>query len=154
VLSNHTEATVIIGEFEGLASPARRDSAHLLVELMLQPGSTVVSLNNAWEHGILGLNHGVSVNEEAIPIGHLGYLGPGQQQLTITTTEPARVMLLGGEMWPEPVLMWWNYVARTRSEIIEAHREWTNRTRESERFGSVASPLAAIDVDPPPWPVR
>jgi hypothetical protein len=44
--------------------------------------------------------------------------------------------------------MWWNYVARHRDEIIDAHDQWTRR---DERFGAVASALEPIDVPPPPW---
>jgi hypothetical protein len=46
------------------------------------------------------------------------------------------------------LLMWWNFVPRTRDEITSAHREWTQR---AERFGHVDSPLPRIDVGPPPW---
>ena len=48
----------------------------------------------------------------------------------------------------EPVLMWWNYVARDRDEIAAAHADWT---AGSERFGHVASPLPRVDIGPPPW---
>jgi hypothetical protein len=44
--------------------------------------------------------------------------------------------------------MWWNYVARTRDEIITAHDDWA---AGAERFGHVDSQLPRIDVDPPPW---
>ena len=44
--------------------------------------------------------------------------------------------------------MWWNFVARTREEILTAHADWTAAT---ERFGHVASPWRRIEVDPPPW---
>jgi hypothetical protein len=45
--------------------------------------------------------------------------------------------------------MWWNYVARSRDEIILAHRDWL---AGAERFGSVRSPLPRIVIDGPPWP--
>ncbi len=48
----------------------------------------------------------------------------------------------------EEVRMWWNYVARTREEIVIAHREWTD---DSGRFGHVESRLPRTLVDPPPW---
>jgi hypothetical protein len=59
--------------------------------------------------------------------------------------------LLGGLPLEERILMWWNYVARTREEISDAHAAWTAR---SERFGVPASSLAAIDTGPPPWTGR
>ena len=35
------------------------------------------------------------------------------------------MILLGGEPFPEPIIMWWNFVARTRDEIDAAHASWT-----------------------------
>ena len=61
---------------------------------------------------------------------------------------PARALLLGGVPFPEPVLMWWNFVGRTRDEISEARRQWSDA---DDRFGSVPSALARIEVGRPPW---
>ena len=44
--------------------------------------------------------------------------------------------------------MWWNYVARTRTEIVAAHRQWSDG---DERFGAVPTALDRIDVPGPPW---
>jgi hypothetical protein len=46
------------------------------------------------------------------------------------------------------VLMWWNFVARTRDEIVAAREDWMG---PSGRFGAVASGLDRIPVGPPPW---
>ena len=47
---------------------------------------------------------------------------------------PARVMLLGGEPFTEPLLIWWNFVGRSHDEIVEFREEWETG---SERFGRV-----------------
>lgn len=55
--------------------------------------------------------------------GSLLYLTPGQEELLVTAgpgTGPGRVMLLGGVPLGEPLLMWWNFVARTPPEIAAA----------------------------------
>jgi quercetin 2,3-dioxygenase len=148
-------ATVVLGEFGGERSPARCDTEHVLIELVCGAGRTALPLTTTWEHGILALDETVNVSSTSITAsitalitgGHLGYLPPGTSEVIIDAAKPARVMLLGGEVCEETITMWWNYVARTRSEIASAHQEWTQR---SPRFGSVASQLAAIDVAPPP----
>ena len=48
-------------------------------------------------------------------------------------------MLLGGEPFPEPVLMWWNFVARSRDEIDAAYASWRD---QDDRFGRVRIPAA------------
>ena len=37
--------------------------------------------------------------------------------------------MVGGEPFPETVLMWWNFVARTPEEIAAARAEWESGTR-------------------------
>ena len=58
-----------------------------------------------------------------------------------------RVLLLGGTPFEE-ILMWWNFVARTRDEMNAAYRDWESH---SERFGTVASDLPRIPAPRPHW---
>ena len=80
----------------------------------------------------------------------LGYLSPGADRLRLANpgAHPARVLLLGGVPFGEPILMWWNFVARTRDEITGAYEQWR---AEDGRFGEVRSPLDRIPAPPPPW---
>ena len=80
--------------------------------------------------------------------GHLAYLGTGRTETSLAANAPTRTLLLGGVPFDEEVLMWWNFVARTRAEIIEAHRAWM---AADDRFGRVDSTLPRIEVGPPPW---
>lgn len=144
-----SRATVLVGDFAGSSSPARRDSEHVGVELALSPGPTTVPLAPGFEHALLAIGDGVSVRGRALPDGHLGYLGIGIDEVIVDTEAGATVMLIGGEPFPEELLMWWNYVARTRDEIIQAHQQWSEG---SPRFGTVDSPLERIDTAAPPWP--
>ncbi|MBV9291612.1 MAG: pirin family protein, partial [Frankiales bacterium] len=90
----------------------------------------------------------VEVDGVAVVPGQLGYLGLGRSELGLVAAEPSRVMVLGGVPFPEPVLMWWNYVARTREEIDTAAQDWN---AHSDRFGEVASSLTRIESPTPLW---
>ena len=68
--------------------------------------------------------------------------------MIVTTSAPARALLLGGEPLGTCPLMWWNFVARDREEIDAAYTDWQSG---SDRFGSVASGLEMIAAPPPPW---
>jgi redox-sensitive bicupin YhaK (pirin superfamily) len=72
----------------------------------------------------------------------------GRDEITVSTDVPTRALLVGGVPFDEPVLMWWNFVARTRAEITAAHHDWSTR---AARFGQVNSLLPRYDVGPPPW---
>jgi redox-sensitive bicupin YhaK (pirin superfamily) len=145
-------ATVLVGRFvECDESPVRRDTEHIGVDLVLRPGATTLPLSPEFEHALVVLHGAVEIDgQAAVEPGRLAYLGTGRGEVRLRATgQPARTLLLGGVPFPEPVLMWWNFVARTRDEITEAHGDWTNDRHE--RFGPVASPLPRIPVGPPPW---
>ena len=142
-------ATVLVGDLEGWRSPARRDTDHLGVDLELGVGQTDLPLVPAHEHGIVVLQGQLSVDGHDVEPGTLAYLGVGHDECRITTTAPARAMLLGGTPFEDELVMWWNYVGRSRDELVEAHRAWT--AQDTERFGVVPSPLPRIDTGPPPW---
>ncbi|MDA8061968.1 MAG: hypothetical protein M0T80_05945 [Actinomycetota bacterium] len=101
-----------------------------------------------FEHALVTLVGAVRLDGQIIEPGHLAYLGTGRTEIALAAREPTRILLLGGVPFDEDVLMWWNFVARTRAEIIEAHRSWI---AAGDRFGRVDSPLPRIEVGPPPW---
>lgn len=141
-------ATVLVGPFAGTDSPARRDTDHVGVELSMH-ATTTVPLDPAHEHGLIVAIGRVSIDGQDVEPGVLAHLGTGRDELRIETADTARVLLLGGQPFEARPTMWWNYVARTRDEITEAHRAWTER--DDARFAPVTSSLAYIDVGPPPW---
>jgi redox-sensitive bicupin YhaK (pirin superfamily) len=148
---DHGTAAVLIGDFAGAASPARRDTDHTGADLDLRPGATVLPLRPEAEYALVVLTQRVLVDGTVVEPGHLAYLGVGRDELGVVAEDPTRVLLIGGLPFDEQILMWWNFVARTRDEIWAAHADWTGA---SVRFGRVDSALIRIEVDPPPWPER
>ncbi len=142
------QATVLVGEFAGLESPARRDTPHLGVELTLQRPGVIVPLHHDHEHALVVLEGSVSVDGQTVESGVLAYLGSGRHECRFGVSTPARALLLGGVPFPERVLMWWNFVARTREEISAARHQWT---ADDGRFGTVRSSLERVEVGRPPW---
>lgn len=145
---DHGSATVLVGSFLGAESPARRDTDHVGVELDLQPGSTVLPLDPAHEHGLVVASGAPTVRGTTLAPGAVAYLPPGADELMVAVGEPARAMLIGGIPFAEELVMWWNFVARTRDEVADAYRAWVTG---SDRFATVRSPLPRVDVGPPPW---
>jgi len=146
-LANAT-ATVLVGPFAGVTSPARRDTDHAGVELDLRRGTTELPLDPAYEHGLVVASGSVTVDGTRLEPGAVGYLPTGCDELAVTTDGPARALLIGGVPFVEPVLMWWNFVARTHDELADAYRDWVGA---AERFGPVDSPLPRVGVAAPPW---
>jgi quercetin 2,3-dioxygenase len=142
------EATVLVGAMAGTVSPARHDSDLVGLDLNLTPGPTLLPLDPAFEHGLVVLDGAIEVDQLVVEPGHLAYLGPGRDELAIAALRPTRAIVVGGRPFPEPLLMWWNFVARTRDEVTAAYQQWQNG---DDRFGVVASPLARIPARPPVW---
>lgn len=141
-------ATVLVGTLAGATSPARRDTDHMGAELELRPGRAVLPLDPAYEHALAVVEGAVRLGASTVAPGALAYLGTGRSELVVEPDAPARALLMGGVPFPEPVLMWWNYVGRDRDELAAAHRSWTD---DDGRFGRVASPLARLTAPGPPW---
>lgn len=134
-------ATILVGSFGGQTSSARADTPLVGADVVLQAGDSEWPLRPDFEYALLVLEGTVRVEGHSVGPDHLAYLGAGRDSLTLNATEPSRLMVLGGEPFPEPVLMWWNFVARTREEIEAATRQWNEA---DARFGVVASQLPRI----------
>ncbi len=147
----HATATVLVGRVGPVESPARRDTDHVGIELDLRPGPTTVPVEPTGEHGLAVVTGTLMVAGEVVTAGSFVYLAPGIDEVVVEVPsgEGTRALLLGGPPFPDELVMWWNYVARTREEVRAAHGSWS---ADDGRFGTVASPLARIDVAGPPWP--
>ena len=143
------QATVLIGELDGAVSPARRDTRLVGVDVALGSGADVVlPVQPDFEHALVVLEGAVSIGGSILTPGHLGYVGRDRDEIPLRGQERSRVLLLGGVPFPEPILMFWNFVARDRTEMEAAWRDWNNDTG---RFGRVTSSLSRIPSPDPYW---
>ena len=145
---DHAVATVLVGQLASARSVARRDTEHVGVDLDLRGGTTTVPLDPAFEYALVVTAGAVQVEGQVATPGHLIYLGAGRDELGLGATEPSRLLLLGGVPFEERLLMWWNFVARTREEVDAGYEDWAG---DSGRFGQVASALPRIEVARPVW---
>jgi quercetin 2,3-dioxygenase len=100
-------------------------------------------LDPAFEHGIFILDGDATLEGQPLAVNTLYYLAPGRTDLAMQSANGARFLLLGGEPFPETVLMWWNFVARTPEEIAAAREEWERGTRFGEVHGYAGPRLHA-----------
>src|SRR3546814_9038780 len=114
----------MVGAFGDEVSPARRDTDHVGLDVVLRSGASTLPLRPDYEYAMVVLEGSVGVDSQSVTPGHLAYLGEHRDALTLTTDAPARLMLLGGVPFESPILMWWNFVGRTREEIDAATDSW------------------------------
>lgn len=155
-------ATVVLGELDGVVSPASTYTPIVGAELRIPPGSTVrVPLERSWEHALIAVEGEVALVEPGsdgergeasvtLDTAHLLYLGLQRDDVVIASEAGATLFLLGGEPFDDEIVMWWNFVGRSHDEIVEAREAWE---AGSDRFGRVvehgderipAPPLPAV----------
>jgi len=126
--------TMIIGQLLEHKSPARSFSPIVGADIAFRGRETIdLPLDPKFEHSIFLLHGQGALNDQPIAAEALHYISPGHDELRITGTENCRMLLIGGEPFPEPILMWWNFVARSRAELAQARQDW----EQHQRFGEV-----------------
>ena len=73
----------------------------------------------------------------------LYYLGANRSAVCFASRSGGRLLLVGGPPFPEKILMWWNFVARSPQEIADARTDWEERRRFGEVTGYSGPRLAA-----------
>lgn len=142
---------MFVGAWAGAVSPARRDTALVGVELKTGPGTAEAPLDPDFEHAVVVLDGAVEIDGTPVTPGHLAYVGPGRQELALTTAEEALVILVGGTPFGSPVVMWWNFVGRSQAEMTTATDDWNSG---AERFGETGSAMPRIPAPVPPGASR
>jgi quercetin 2,3-dioxygenase len=125
---------VFAGELDGAASPAPYFSALLGADVQVHPRhELMLPLNATYEHAVLVMSGDCTLDGERLEPRILYYLGTARSEAVFATEGGGRVLLIGGPPFPETILMWWNFVARTPEEIAHARTDW----EQQRRFGEV-----------------
>jgi len=116
---------VFLGAVGGGRSPVRTATPLLGAQIDLPAGERLeLAVDTGFEHGILVDCGTVAVNGTTVEAGSLAYLPLGEPTLVLQAAGDARAVLIGGTPLGEPILMWWNFIARTHEEIVELRRRW------------------------------
>ena len=128
-------AIILVGEFMGAFSPALIDTPLVGVDLTVPTGTSSLPLITQHEHAVMVIDGIVEVTGERLTPGPLLYFGTNRDAVTVTSTEGAHLILLGGEPLEEELVMWWNFIGRSHEEIVQARDQWE---ADDGRFGVVS----------------
>lgn len=141
------ELTVLAGEFAGLQAPTRVHTPLIGLDLRSQQAAeTALGLNPSFEYGLMMLSGEARIEGETLTPGELLYLGPGRSSIRVACAAACQLLLIGGEPFKEPVLLWWNFVGRSQDEIEQATQDWNQTDRFGEVRGYVGARLKAPDI--------
>ena len=150
-----SSVSVFAGSLPGGSSPAKHFSPALGEDIALHAfASLELPLDPSFEHAALLMTGDAEIDGQSIDSMNLYYLGTNRSSVAFKSRDGCRVLLLGGPPFPEKILMWWNFVARTPEEIAQARSDWQGH----QRFGEVRYRGPRMDAPPlkrfgPPNPV-
>ncbi|MFD0585556.1 pirin family protein [Dactylosporangium darangshiense] len=147
--------TVAVGALEGAVSPATVHSELLGADVALDAGArTELAVRPDFEHAVVVTEGTARVEGVDVSPGSLLYLGEERDRLRLETDERSRLFLLGGVPFTEDLVMWWNFVARSHEEIVEAREDWMARPKGMARTASascrVVRSRCRLPACPPP----
>ena len=129
------EYTILVGDFLNTTSPVEVHTPLLGVDIAAKESVTTrLTLNPKFEYGFMALEGTAVINGHELDADNLVVLEPGLNEIEIQVHANSRILLLGGEPFESPILLWWNFVGRTQEELRLAREQWVNG---DERFGSI-----------------
>lgn len=119
-------ARIIAGSFFGRTSPVPTLSPMFYADLVLQPGARLDMPAEYAEQAIYVLEGSLDIGKDGcFEAGRLVVLKSGAAvTLRAAGTNPARVMLLGGEPMDGPRYLSWNFVSSSVDRIEQAREDW------------------------------
>lgn len=127
---------ILAGEFLNQVSPVKVYSPLVGLELhALEDTTTHLPLNPEFEYGILPLIGNCEIATDTVDTETLLYLLCGKISMPLHVRKGSRILIIGGEPFHEDILIWWNFVARTKQEMIDALNAWESHTAFGEVKG-------------------
>ena len=114
---------LVMGEWEGMASPVTQHSPTIYAAIELAPGAALLLNHEADERAIYLMEGDASVEGVPLMSQNLSVLAPGYLPV-LTSIGGARLMLCGGAPMDGQRHVWWNFVSSSRDRINEAKRAW------------------------------
>jgi redox-sensitive bicupin YhaK (pirin superfamily) len=124
------------GAIEQVRSAAPHFSELVGADVRVHPGHDLeIGVDAGFEHAVLLVDGDCAIDGEALEARRLYYLGTRRDSVSFASRRGGRLLFIGGPPFPETILMWWNFVARTPEEIAEARADW----EAGRRFGEVTA---------------
>ena len=125
-LQGQLNCKLLLGDFNNYQSPVKTFSKILLVDFVATAAETQTIRFNEEEMAILCIKGELEVNSLPVPADSMIVLDT-DQITTLKFSEKTRFIAIGGDPFPEPRYMWWNFVSSEKQRIREAADDWKNQ---------------------------
>jgi hypothetical protein len=133
---------VIAGDALGLRSPVVTAWPTLYVHARFAPGAVLEMPAEHEERAVYVVQGELGIDAGKVVEGQLAALAPGLK-IRLRAVGEVRAMLLGGNRFPTPRHIWWNFVASSQERIERAKARWAKR-----EFPSVPGETEFIPLPP------
>ena len=123
--SDGASLTVLAGEAFEQRSPVPVHSDLRYVDVVLKPDARLPVPIEHLERAAFVLSGEIEAAGQSFAEGQLVVFSPGAQ-IVLQAKRSAHLMLLGGEPFPEPRHIYWNFVSSSRDRIRQATQDWRN----------------------------
>ena len=139
-------ATLVAGEAFGRRSPVPVFSDLVQLDVVLAAGARFRVPADHSERAIWVASGAIAVEgqEETFAAARLLLLRPGAE-IVVAAATPARLLVIGGEPFPERRYLYWNFVSSSKDRIEAAKADW-----RAGRFAGVPGETEFIPLPPDP----
>jgi len=142
--------TLVAGDGFGVRSPVPVYSDLMYADVHLEAGGRFKVPPDHVERAayVISGSIGIEGQDGVFPPSQLVVFRPGAEVILVAT-EPTRLVLIGGEPFPEKRHIYWNFVSSSRERIEAAKADWRAR-----RFPEIAGETEFIPLPPDPPGLR
>ncbi|SCM70604.1 Pirin-like protein CC_3178 [uncultured Pleomorphomonas sp.] len=142
--------TLVAGDGFGVRSPVPVYSDLMYADVHLETGARFKVPPDHVERAAYVISGGIGIEGQdgVFPPSQLVIFRPGAEVI-LTAREPTRLVLIGGEPFPEKRHIYWNFVSSSRERIEAAKADWRAR-----RFPEIVGETEFIPLPPDPPGLR
>jgi redox-sensitive bicupin YhaK (pirin superfamily) len=131
---------VLAGEALGARSPVATLSNLVYLDVTLDAGASVELPEGLGERGVYIIDGEVSCGGRVFAPARMLVLAP-RGPVRLSSAGGSRFVVVGGEPFPEPRHLWWNFASSSEERLEGAKRDWR------ERRGEPGGPFPLIPGD-------
>jgi redox-sensitive bicupin YhaK (pirin superfamily) len=123
------EIRVLAGEAFGARAPVATFSRLVYLDVKLEAGAALELPEDADDRAAYIVDGEVASDGTSFPPARMLVLHP-RRPVRLHAERGARLVIVGGEPFPEPRHVWWNFVSSSEARIEQAKRDWLLRRGE------------------------
>jgi redox-sensitive bicupin YhaK (pirin superfamily) len=125
------EIRVLVGEAFGRRSPVATLSRVLYLDVRLASGATFELPGNAGDLGAYVIDGAIRAGGPPVGPARMALL-PSGAPARLHADSASRLVVVGGDPFPEHRHIWWNFVSSSNERIDRAARDWRERRGQAD----------------------